>query len=550
MSTSTNIEWDAPGAGEWARDRSHMPPGCTPIVQHIVIESMPKGMRRVFTELGTPLETLDARFVNGQFYSRLRPLISPDKPAAKLPPSFVLKIVTRLHPEMRRRERTARRVLAAKPWTEVIHQWHNGGKAAIEARNLELQDVDLTALDDTALLAHVDECIQHCTTNWEHHFWLHGYDLGPIGMYLFEAGEWGPTPDQLLSLLEGASPSTSAPARALVELRRDVESHGSLPATLDELRGLSPQIAASVDDFLRHRGVVLFSRYDLDGISLGERPDLVVAVIMNAEHNDTSAAVAERTASVREQIPLEHRSRFDELLDQARSAMDLRDDNGPTTAEWPLGLLRRGLLALGGRLHDRGLIGRPELVFELAPDEIAQPLFTGQPTDTILRERAARRQLQKSLDPPLTLGRAESAPPLDVLPKSLAKLVGMVQTVMQHMGMDGVATRSGLHGAGIGTTSVRGIARVATTPEQALDVLEPGDILVVAGTTPAYNLVLSLAGGVVTAEGGPMSHAAVIARELGIPAVVGARTALVDIPDGAMIEVDPIAGEVRVLVTT
>ena len=136
-----------------------------------------------------------------------------------------------------------------------------------------------------------------------------------------------------------------------------------------------------------------------------------------------------------------------------------------------------------------------------------------------------------------------------MLPKNLATLVGMVQTVMQHLGMDGVATRSGLHGAGIGTTSVRGIARVATTPEQALDVLEPGDILVVAGTTPAYNLVLSLAGGVVTAEGGPMSHAAVIARELGIPAVVGARTALVDIPDGAMVEVDPVAGEVRVLTT-
>ena len=125
----------------------------------------------------------------------------------------------------------------------------------------------------------------------------------------------------------------------------------------------------------------------------------------------------------------------------------------------------------------------------------------------------------------------------------------MVQTVIQHLGMDGVATSSGLHGAGIGTTTVRGIARVATTPEQALDVLEPGDILVVAGTTPAYNLVLSLAGGVVTAEGGPMSHAAVLARELGIPAIVGARTALVDIPDGALVELDPVAGEVRVLST-
>jgi pyruvate,water dikinase len=504
-------------------------------------------MRRVFAELGTPLETLDARFVNGQFYSRLRPLISPDKPATKLPPAIVLKVVCRVHPEMRRRERIAERALAAAPWNAVIHQWHHGGKAAIERRNLELQDVDLEALDDAALVRHVHECIEHCTAKFEHHFWLHGYDLGPIGMYLFEAADWGPTPDELLSLLEGASPSTSAPARALVELRRAVEAHNSSPATLDELRSLSPDIGRAVDDFLRNRGAVLFSRYDLDGISLGERPDMVLAVIMNAEHHDTSAAVAERTEAVRERVPATHRARFDDLLGQARAAMDLRDDNGPTTAEWPLGLLRRAMLALGRRLCGRGLVSRPELVFELAPDEVAPALFDGQPADAELRERAVVRQAQKSLDAPLTLGPAETAPPLEVLPKNLAKLVGMVQTVMQHLGMDGAATRTGLQGCGIGTAVVRGIARVATTPEEALDVLEPGDILVVAGTTPAYNLVLSLAGGVVTAEGGPMSHAAVIARELGITAVVGARTALVEIPDGALVEIDPLAGEVRVL---
>jgi pyruvate,water dikinase len=174
-------------------------------------------------------------------------------------------------------------------------------------------------------------------------------------------------------------------------------------------------------------------------------------------------------------------------------------------------------------------------------------VFDRPPSDDELRGRLDTRRFQKSLIAPLTLGPAEVAPPIDALPKPLADLVGMVQTVMQHMGMDGVATASGLHGSGIGSTSVRGRARIASTPEEALEVLEPGDILIVAGTTPAYNLVLSLAGGVVTAEGGPMCHAAVIARELGIPAVVGARTALVDIPDGAMVEVDPVAGEVRVL---
>ena len=88
--------------------------------------------------------------------------------------------------------------------------------------------------------------------------------------------------------------------------------------------------------------------------------------------------------------------------------------------------------------------------------------------------------------------------------------------------------------------------RIATTPEQAIDTLEPGDVLVVRATSPAFNAVLSIAGAVVTAEGGPLSHAAVLARELGIPAVVGASGVL-DLHDGALVEVDPRVGAVRVL---
>ena len=71
-------------------------------------------------------------------------------------------------------------------------------------------------------------------------------------------------------------------------------------------------------------------------------------------------------------------------------------------------------------------------------------------------------------------------------------------------------------------------------------------MLVVRATSPAFNAVLSIAGAVVTAEGGPLSHAAVLARELGIPAVVGAPGAL-ELSDGALVEVDPTAGLVRVL---
>jgi phosphoenolpyruvate synthase/pyruvate phosphate dikinase len=71
-------------------------------------------------------------------------------------------------------------------------------------------------------------------------------------------------------------------------------------------------------------------------------------------------------------------------------------------------------------------------------------------------------------------------------------------------------------------------------------------VLVVPYTTPAYNVVLPLAGAIVTVEGGPLSHAAVLARELGLPAVVGVVGALT-LPDGALVEVDATAGRVSVV---
>ena len=541
-----DVVFEAPGPGHWALDRSHMPAGCTPLVQSIMEEAEPAGMRRVFRELGAPLDTIEMRFVHGYMYSRVRPLIGADKPAARPPPRFLMKLGVRLHPEMRRRAKTAAAVLEKEPWRQVIHDWHHGMKDRIQEGNLALQDVDLTVVDEPALMAHVRACVDNCLRNWELHFWLHGYDLGPLGRYVYEADERGAEPAELLSLLEGASPSTTGPAREGAAIRRMVAEAGAEPATLDELKAVSPEVHDAVDRYLRTRAWVLFSRYDVDGITLGERADLAFASIMAGEERDVADEVAARTAAVRDRIPAPHRERFDEVLRQAREAMDLRDENGPTTAEWPLGLLRRALLEVGARMVAAGRGADRTLATELRREELSADRVLDLPDAGELELRRALRAAQRNLDPPRTLGPEEPPPPDGVLPGAMGELTGMVQIVVRFLGMDGTVGE-GLHGTGIGTTAVTAKACVAISPEDALDRLEPGDVLVVAATTPAFNLVLSLAGGVVTAEGGPMSHAAVLARELGIPAVVGAHAALTDIPDGAMVEVDPVAGEVRLV---
>jgi pyruvate,water dikinase len=77
--------------------------------------------------------------------------------------------------------------------------------------------------------------------------------------------------------------------------------------------------------------------------------------------------------------------------------------------------------------------------------------------------------------------------------------------------------------------------------------IQQGDVLLTPSTTEAFNILLPLLGAIVTDSGGLLSHSAIVAREYGIPGVVGTREATERIADGARVRVDGDAGEVTVL---
>ena len=541
----TDTTFQPPGAGQWTAESAHAYGAMTLIGQHLMRTGMTTGMAQTFSDYGLPAETLDCRFVHGHMYTRIRPLIAPDRTPTRPPPTALLRLAFRVHPELRRRTRRAERALATQPWREPVRQWYERERGQIESENLALQRIALSPLDDVALAAHWSRALAHAERLWARHFVLHGYDLGPIGLLLVAGEDWGLQPAETLPALQGASPSTSEPARILAVLRAEIGHAGGSPASLDDVRAASPAAAAELDRYLELRGWHLVSRYDVDGLTLGELPAVVLASIV--EGNDVAAAIdAEAVAAaLRARVPAADRDEFDDLLAEARLAMDLRDENGPLTVEWTGGLLRRALLEIGARLQARSLLATAEHVFELEPHEVAPLLTRGDgPTAGTLATRAARRQANSALRLPHVLGPPEPPPPADALPEATARLLRVVQAVLDLL--DRQDRPHGLAGTGVGTASYRGRARRAEAPEDAIATLEAGDVLVVPYTTPAYNTILPLAGAVVTAEGGPLSHAAVLARELGIPAVVGV-TGAHTIPDGATIEVDPTAGEVRIL---
>jgi pyruvate,water dikinase len=537
----SDATFSAPGPGQWNLDRSHYPGGTTPISQWLIEEAAPAGLERVFAEVGVPLRTVHNTHINGFNYSRVIPLVGGDKAPRKPPPAPILKLLARLHPEFRRRAAAAAKTFDSKEYLAVAERWEREMQPELVATNTALQRIDLDALDDDALGSHIRHVLDHARSTFELHFWLHGHDLGPIARLLHRCEAWGIPGEEIAAALAGASPSTTAPMTTLCRLRELIETSDTTVDDLDGVRQVSPEAAQLLDDYLERRGGVLATGYDITSATLGEMPGMVLDSILTARQPESADGSV--TAALRDRVPMSDQDEFDTLLVEARRVMDMRDDNGPLTIEWPAGLLRTALLTAGRRVADRGELHDATHALELTVDEACSVLRGGIPSADAIAARRERRLELSRLDPPVTIGPDEPEPPLDVLPGRLPEMVTMVQTALRHLGTDGTRREDGNQGVGVGNTAYTGrICRVENADE-AFERLEPGDVLVVRATSPAFNVVLSMAGAVVTADGGALSHAAVLARELGIPAVVGAHAAL-DLPDGATLTVDPVEGRV------
>ena len=536
-----DVVWEPPGPGTWLLDSSHASTTPTPIIRDLFVRTIEPGLVEGFALIGAPLQTMQVRWVNGRFYRRLVPLV--DRPGRSAPPPAVLWLVTRLHPAFRARSRVAAETLRTKRWRDELARWQREWRPGLVARNLELQAVDPAGLDEPGLARHLRTTHEHLVASATLHHRLHVSDLGPIGLLLVALHEWGVDAPSAFRALAGGSPATAAPGETVAELAAAVAAAGVEPTSLDDIRAAGPRPAALLERYLAHHGWRLVTGYDVTDRCLVEMPDVLLRTL-RSDREGQSDGGDDHGAAVRASLPPSEQARFDELLADARALYGLRDENGPLTYEWPAGLLRRGLLEAGRRLSAAGRTVTDDDVFELEVSEVCDLLVGGAgPGADVIAARAAERAGWASLEAPARLGPDEASPPLWVLPKPLASMTAAVQAVVEVLES---TSADALTGTGVGEDVYVGVARVVTSPEQALD-LEPGDVVVALYTAPTYNAVLLLAGALVVEQGGLLCHAAVIARELGIPAVVGAKGAMTHIRDGDTVEVDPRAGRVRVV---
>jgi pyruvate,water dikinase len=224
---------------------------------------------------------------------------------------------------------------------------------------------------------------------------------------------------------------------------------------------------------------------------------------------------------------------FNKYLNAAQKYAPLRED-GLAEIGLAYPLIRQMLRELGSRFAERNIIAQADDIFWLTQDEVlltAQQLDAGQPAESLaprVPQRKAEHQAAQGVSPPLAL------PQMKVFGFDLMSL-------RDRRGRGGAGDV--IKGVACSAGRVIGPARVLHGPED-FGQMKPGDVLVAPITTPAWMPLFAMASAVVTDVGGPLSHGSIVAREYGIPSVLGMGVATRRIRSGEVITVDGGAGGV------
>jgi pyruvate,water dikinase len=364
-------------------------------------------------------------------------------------------------------------------------------------------------------------------------------------------------------MMRGAAPVSAGASGELGQMiaaikddaqaRELLESDGDPGETLASLRALDSEAGRAVDEYLDLVGYRLLDGFDIGGRYALEMPDALVramrAAIEGGGDDDADAQAEAKIAEVRAKVPEEHRDEFDDLLGEARLMYRIRDERGVFSDIWASGLMRRAALAAGRRLAERGRIHDAEHMVDASLDEMTRMLSGSEsPSADELAERYQWRTTHDAKGAPKTLGPPPPPPPdPSGLPPAAGRVMRATGNTIGEMftGSEEEHGEGMLRGLAASGGVYEGPARRVAGPTE-FDRIQKGDVLVTESTTEAFNILLPLLGAIVTDSGGLLSHSAIVAREYGIPGVVGTREATDRIPDGTMVRVDGDAGEVTI----
>ncbi|WP_407342867.1 PEP-utilizing enzyme [Pengzhenrongella phosphoraccumulans] len=478
-------------------------------------------------------------------------------------------------------------------WDTLLEQWH--GKVLGTIRDLEsisfpaLPDIvpleDITSgrgLDPTFdLLASYDRLIQDCYRNWQYHFeFLNLGYVAYLDFFGFCQEVFPGIPDLAVAkMVQGVDSVLFRPDDELKKL-------AGLAVTLDLVGAFVPDAGADAIlaalaatprgdewiaaweaakdpwfNFTSGNGFYASDEYWIDNLSLpmGYVVDYVERAARGEElHRPVADLITERdriTGEYAELLDPAVREAFEGKLGLARQVYPYVEDHNFYIEHWTMGVFWRKARELSHMLFDAGFWNRPDDMFYLTREEVRQALFdlsTGWGVGAkaigpsywpqeIERRRAIVEALESERPQPVL-----NTPPAVITEPFTVMLYGITtEQVARWLGAD-EEDGDGIRGMAASPGVVEGLARVITGADQLHDI-QQGEILVAPVTAPSWGPIFGKISAIVTDIGGMMSHAAIVCREYGLPAVTGTGSASTRITTGMRLRVDGANGTVTIL---
>ena len=516
----------------------HAPRPITPLSFDLVIETLAAGFTKAQAEYDCPI-MVTPKEINHYVYVSFHPV------------DDVAVIADR----MSRYQAT----LAAKV-PKVGKLWDEEWKPLVISKNYPAKTADYSGLSDAEMVAKLDEFVDHMTYQW----WIHGH----INFVLLSSSAFCDMYDEVMQpaekteayqTLQGFHTRSVDVSRAMWALSRIVKGSPTLSKLFAETP--SNEIVAELDKsddgrafheqlrtFLEEFGWRSDAVYDLADIPWREDESIAVSSIagfVGLDDTEDPELLYRKAVSQREELLAKARSklssepdklaRFEELYEAARYSFPVTEDHAFYIDQLGVGVFRRFALAVGDRLAQKGVIDKADDVFFLRGVEVPDALRNGGDRRADVASRRATFEAAGKVVAPGAVGTPPEipadAPPDPFMDALVFRLLGMVppddnpdpNIIRAVAGSPGVLTAK---------------ARVVRSLAEAQDTLEEGEVMVCEMTLPPWVPLFSIAGAVVADVGGVLSHCAIVAREFGVPAVVGAVTGTTAIKSGQVITVD------------
>jgi pyruvate,water dikinase len=441
----------------------------------------------------------------------------------------------------------------------LLERWHEEHLPRLTALHERLRIMDVDGASGDELAAMLDEAQAIHEEEWTIHFRIALPMLLAMQLYDEFHGEiFAGTEADAHALLVGVSSESVKAGFGLSDLAKKARELGLADLMRETPTDtLLPELQRSPEgrDFLARLGSYLDEYglrqdlFDLATPTWQEDPSFALASIRNyvstgrdarAEYAAMAQSAEDALADARNRLamyPEAVRGQFEAMLQFARHASFLQEEHNFYIDQQGIALLRLFYLRVGERLTSGGWLAAPDDIFMLTSDEVRAIVSdepTGEPAQqvrSLVQERREEMAIAQTLTPPPFIGAPPDGPPPTGNP--------LERAIIRFFG--GLPQTSETPGQLKGTAGSRGIAtgpaRVARTLEEATAVL-PGEVLVAVTTMPPWTPLFGIAAAVVTESGGPLSHCAIVAREYGIPAVVGVHGATKAIATGQQVTVD------------